>query len=234
MGGAPSSQTTAQQSADLQATQQQNAFDSSLMSLFNKQYANQTNVLSYLQGIAKPIVAQSLAGQGMSNAALTSMRTSATDQLSSQYQAAQQALNVNNAGQMGGTNVLPSGVTGQLNAGLLNSEAANKASTQNQITQYNQSLATSNLWNGLNVMSGVGAQMNPLGYAGSATSGTQAVGVASNAQANLQNSINNANNSGFFGQMAQYAGGALGSALGAGGSNMLGGLPGIGSFFPGA
>jgi len=232
MGGSPSSQTTAQQSADLQATQQQNAFDSSLMSLFQSQYKNQQNVLSYMQGIAKPIIAQSLAGQGMSPAALTAMRTSATDQLSSQYQNAQQALNVNEAGQMGGTNVLPSGVNAQLDASLLNSEAANKASTQNQITQYNQNLATSNLWNGLNVMSGVGATMNPLGYASGATSGTQAVGIASNAQANLQNSINSSYNSGFFGQMSQFAGSALGSALGTGGSNMLGGLPGIGAFFP--
>jgi hypothetical protein len=232
MGGSPSSQTTAQQSADLAATQQQNAFDSSLMGIFQSQYSSQQNVLSYLQGIAKPIVAQSLAGQGMSNTALTAMRTSATDQLSSQYQSAQQALNVNEAGQMGGTNVLPSGVNAQEDASLLNSEAANKASTQNQITQYNQSLANSNLWNALNVMSGVGATMNPLGYASGATSGSGAVAGLSGAQASLQNSINSANNSGFFGSLATGAGGILGSSLGVGGSNMLGGLPGVGSFFP--
>lgn len=214
MGGSPTSQTTAQQQTQLESSQQQQQFDSQLMSIFQKQYATQSGTLNYLQGQLKPIIAQSEAGQGMSDAALNAMRTSATDQLSSQFQGAQAALNQNETSQMGGTNVLPSGTQGQLEAGLLTNEAQQKASTQNQITQYNQSLATSNLWNSFNVMSGTAAQMNPLGYASGATSGTGAVASGSSAQGSLQNSINSSYGSGLFGSLATGLGNGAGDTLG--------------------
>jgi hypothetical protein len=212
-GGGPSQATQEQQQEDLSATQSQINFDNTLQTLFTQQYQNQTNVLNYLQNTLKPIIANSEAGNGMSQEAENAMRTSATDQLSSQYQSAQQALNATEAGQMGGNNVLPSGTEGQLDESLLNSEAQNKAATQNQITEYNQSLATSNLWNAINGLNGVSAQINPLGYASSATGGTSAVASASGAQASLQNSITNANNSGFMGSLMNGLGGNLAGAF---------------------
>jgi hypothetical protein len=214
MGGGPTQATQEQQQANLTATENQNAFDTQLMALFNKQYASQTSTLQYLQGQVKPIVAQSEAGEGMSPAALTAMRTSATDSISSEYQSAQQALNEQEAGQMGGTNILPSGTRSQLTAGLLSSEAQTKAGTNNQITQYNQNLATSNLWNAFNVLSGTAAQMSPLGYASSATSGSGVIAGLSGAQSSLQNSITTANNSGFFGSLANSFGSSLGQGFG--------------------
>ncbi len=218
MGSGPTQATQEQQQADLTATQNQNAFDTQLMALFNKQYASQTSTLQYLQGQLKPIVAQSEAGEGMSPAALTAMRTSATDSISSGFQSAQQALNEQESGQMGGTNILPSGARAQLTAGLLSSEAQTKASTANQITEFNQNLATSNLWNAFNVLNGTAAQMNPLGYASSATSGSGSVAGLSSAQSSLQNSITTANNSGFFGSLAN----SLGSNIGGGISGSIG------------
>ena len=216
MGGGASDATKQQQQLNLQATQQQMAFNTQLMALFSKQYANQQNILKYLQSITKPIVAQSLKGQGMSTAALNAMRTSATDTISSQFQSAQQALNAIEAGQMGGTNVLPSGTRAQLTAGLLANETQTKAGTQNQITQYNQSLANSNLWNALGVIGGTGATMNPLGYASSATGGSEAVAGLGNSQSNLQNAITQANASGFWGSFTRGFGSALGGTLGGG------------------
>lgn len=200
------------------------------MSLFQQQYATQSSTLQYLQNQLKPIVSDSENGQGMSTAALNAMRTSATDTISSQYQSAQQALNEQQAGQMGGTNVLPSGTRAQLDAGLLSSEAQTKAGTQNQITQYNQNLATSNLWNAFNVMQGNTAQENPLGYASAATGGSGAIASLSGAQSQLQNSITNANNSGFFGSLMNSLGSGLGSmATGgnSGGGSMSGGVGGF-------
>lgn len=214
MGGGPSQATQEQQQVNLQASQQQLTFDSQLMALFNKQYQTQTNTLNYLQGQLKPIVANAEKGNGLSPAALTAMRTGATDTLSSQFQSAQQALNAQEAGQMGGTDVLPSGTRAQLESGLLTNEAEAKAGTQNQITEYNQNLATSNLWNAFNVIQGNTAQMNPLGYASSATGGSGTIAGLGGAQSSLQNSITQANNSSFFGTLGRSFAGSLGSGFG--------------------
>lgn len=216
MGGGPSQQTQEQQQLQLESSQQQLQFNNQLMALFTKQYNTQQSTLQYLQGQLKPIIEQSEAGQGMSTAALNAMRTSATDALSSEYRNAQQALNQQEAQQMGGTNILPSGTRAQLDAALLNSEAEAKAGTQNQITEYNQNLATSNLWNAFNVYQGNTAMMNPLGYANAATSGGSTIAEGSNAQSSLQNAITNANNSSFFGQFMHGVAGGLGDAFNSG------------------
>jgi hypothetical protein len=227
MGGGASQETQEQQQVQLQSSQQQLQFNTQMMALFQKQFASQQNVLNYLQSITKPIVAQSLKGQGMSTPALNAMRTSATDTLSSQFQSAQQALNATEAGQMGGTNVLPSGTRAQLNAALLASEAQSKAGAQNQITQYNQDLANSNLWKSLNVISGVGNTTDPLGYAGAFNQGGATIAQGSGAQSQLQNAITQANNSSFFGTLGRSFAGSLGQSLG---TMTAGSFSGMGAF----
>lgn len=217
MGGGPSEATQQQQNLQLQSSQEQLQFNNQLMGIFTKQYQTQQDTLNYLQGQVKPIIAQSEAGQGMTTAAENAMRTSATDTIAAQGQAAQQALNAKEATQLGGTNVLPSGTSAELNAALLNSTAQQQSQAQNQITQYNASLANSNLWNALNVEGGFAAQQNPLGYAGAATGGSGAVAAGSGAQSNLQNSIANANNSGFFGSLGR----SLGQGIGIGTAGLL-------------
>lgn len=217
MGGGPSQATQEQQQVQLQSSQQQLQFNNQLMALFNKQYASQQNVLNYLQGQVKPIIARSEAGQGMSAAAEAAMRTSATDTIAGNEQAAQQALNQREAQQMGGSNIMPSGVNAQLDAALLDSAARQQSGAQLGITQYNQNLANSNLWNSLNVMSGNAAMMNPQSYAGEATSGSGAVASGSGAQSSLQNSITQANANSFGGSFMKSLGGAMGGFIGSGG-----------------
>ena len=214
MGGGASSQTQQQQDVQLASSQEQLQFNNQLMGIFTKQYQSQQNVLSYLQNQVKPIIAQAEAGQGMSPAAEAAMRSQATDTISGEEQQAQQALNQREAQQMGGTNVLPSGVNAQLDAALLDSAARQRSGAQLGITQYNQNLANSNLWNGLNVMSGNAAQMNPLGYAGMVNQGGGTIAEGSTAQGNLQNSITQANNSSFFGTLGRSFASSLGSGFG--------------------
>jgi hypothetical protein len=80
-----------------------------------------------------------------------------------------------------GESQLPSGVGAQLNEALLNAEAADKATGQNQITMQNEQLKQQNYWNAVNALNGVATQENPLGYANSATAGSGAVSSLSQA-----------------------------------------------------
>lgn len=214
MGGGASSQTQEQQQVQLESSQQQLSFNNQMMQLFQKQYANQQNVLSYLQGQVQPIIQQAEQGQGMSTAAETAMRSQATDAISQEEQQAQQAVNQREAQQMGGTNVLPSGVNAELDAAVAQQGAQLRSSAQENITQYNQSLANTNLWNGLNVYSGVGATMDPLGYASTVNQGGSTIAAGSTAQGNLQNSITQANNSSFLGTLGRSFASSLGSGFG--------------------
>src|SRR5207302_1468543 len=97
--------------------------------------------------------------QGMSAKALAAARTGATDTLSNQYAQAQEALNAREL--VTGGKDLPSGVNSQLNASLLNSEAADKAAAQNNITLQNEQMKQTNLWNAFQTLSGNAAQLNP-------------------------------------------------------------------------
>lgn len=224
MGG-PSQATKDQQQVTLQASKQELQFQSQLMSLFQQQFANQKGVLDFLQGTLKPVIAQAEAGKGFSDAELNAMRTSSTDAVSSQFQNAQQALN-QELRSSGSANV-PSGVTAGADTALLAQAAQTQAGTQNQLTVANAQQARSNLFNAVNALQGVGAQINPLGYGSEASGAGGTVAGLSGAQSSLQNSITNANNSSFFGRL----GGSFASALGGGlGNFVFGG--GLGNALP--
>jgi hypothetical protein len=232
MGSGPSQATQQQQQLNLQATQSQISFNNTLQQLFSQQFASQQGVLSFLQGAMQPVISQAEQGNGFSPAALAAQRTSATDTNAEQYQSAQQALAEQTQQASGGSKLTGvAGATQENIAALDNASAQQQASSQNAITVNNQNQALSNLFNSANVLNGVAAQENPLGYAASANSGTSAISGLSGAQAGLQNSITNANSSGFLGALGKTFGASLGTTLGTGANNALGGLPGIGSFF---
>lgn len=200
-----------------QAESQQNAFNQQLMSIFQQQYGKQSAVLDFLTNKLKPMIDNPT---GYSPEALAAMRTSATDTLSNTYQNAQKALQGKEFTQ--GGRDLPSGVNDQIDSALLSSEARDKGNAQNTITLNDENLKQSNLWNAMNVLSGnVAQQFNPLGYAGQATSG-------SNAVANLSEANTQANSSGFFGSLSKSLGSGLGGLLT--GGNSTGGS-GVGAFF---
>jgi hypothetical protein len=217
MGG-PSAATKEQQQVTLEASQQQEQFQSTLTGLFQQQFANQKGVLDFLQGTLKPEIAQAQAGQGFSPEALAAMRTTATDTTASQFQNAQSALN-QELKTSGSANV-PSGVTVGADSALLEREAETQAGGQNQITLANAGQAQNNFWNSINALNGVSAQINPLGYGSAASGAAGTVAGLGNAQSSLQNAITSANSSSFFGQLggsfARGLGGGLGSALATG------------------
>lgn len=192
------------------AEQQQSQFNSQLMSIFQQQFGQQSQILNYLKGKLEPMIDNPT---GYSPEALATMRTSATDTLSDQYQNAQKALQ----GQefTNGSRDLPSGTNDQLNEALLNAEAKDKANAQDTITLNDENLKQSNYWNAMNVLSGnVASQFNPLGYAGAATSG-------SNAVAGLSNAVTNSNQTGLMGLLGGGVSGLFGAAGKAGGFGSL-------------
>lgn len=195
-----------------QNMQQQMGFSKQLMEVFNKQYADQKSVLDYLKSKVQPMIDNP---KGYSPEALAAMRTSATDTASANYQNAQKTLQANRFAQ--GGRDLPSGVDAQLNAALLQSEAADKSNAQNNITLQDENLKQANFWNATNVLSGVGAQFNPQSYAGASTGASGAASSAGNTTANLSQAYQASTQSQLMGVLGGIAGGATSAMFGAGG-----------------
>lgn len=210
MGG-PSANTQEQQQLTTEQTQQTMGFDQQLMGLFQKQYATQQNQLNFLQSILKPVAANAEAGNGYTAPELAAMRSSATDQLTSQEQNAQQALN--QTLKTSGDANIPSGVTVGANEALENSEFQANAGAQNNITVANAQQANSNLFNAVSALSGVAQQESPNALESGSLEGGSTVAGLSSAQGGLQNSITNANSNSFFGKLGSGFASGLGGGL---------------------
>lgn len=182
-----------------QQEQQQLQFNTQLMDIFGKQFANQTQTLNYLKGKLQPMIDKPT---GYSPEDLAAMRTGATDNLSSEYQNARKTLQNTQAIRSGD---LPSGVNSQLTAGLLSSEASDKAGAQSEITQKDADLKESNYWGAINALNGNAVEQNPLGYAGAYNSGSGNV-------ASLSKAVTDSQNSGLLGSLVG-AGAGVGSSL---------------------
>lgn len=220
MGGGASSATKEQQKLTTEQTQQTMAFDQELMGLFQKQYATQQTQLNFLNSILKPVATNAAAGNGFTKPELAAMRTSATDELTTQEQSAQKALN--QTLKTSGDANIPSGVTVGANLALQNSEFQANAGTQNQITIANAQQANSNLFNAVNALNGVAAQESPNALESGSLEGGLTVASLGGTQSNLQNSIVNANSNSFFGKL----GGSFATGFGGGLSRMLFPVPG--------
>jgi len=185
----------------LKAQEQAQAnFTNTLMQSYKQQFGQQSQILSFLTGKLQPMINNPT---GFSPEALTAMRTGATENTATSYGQAEQALHAQEAAR--GGNGLPSGVDAQLEAENANQGAALNAQSQNQITLQNEQLKQQNYWNAVNALSGNAAQYNPTGYAGQATSGSEAVG-------NLGTAYKNSQSSQLLGALGGIAGGA-GTAL---------------------
>lgn len=176
----------------------QSAFNDTLRNIFQAQYGKQSAITQYLTQQMEPLIAKG--GQGMSPEALAAARTSATDTLSNQFQGAQRAVNATE--QRG----LPSGVNAQISGSMMAQEAEQQAAAQNQITAQNEQLKQQNYWNSINVLNGQAAVENPLGYAGSASSGGNTIAGLSQA--------NTAASGPTFGAVLGSIAGGAGTALG--------------------
>ncbi len=206
----------ASEQEQLQLQQQQAQYNSQLMGLMQTQFGSQQGVLSYLTSKMQPLIDNPT---GYDQQTLTSMRTSADDNLSTQYQDAQKALNQEEFSN--GSRDLPSGVNDQLNASLLNSEATDKANAQATITAQDAALQQQNKWNAVNVLSGVAAQDNPLGYASAATGEANAATSAGDSVANLSQANTAASGPTIGSILGGVTGGIFGAAGNAGGFKSL-------------
>ena len=180
-----------------QSEQDQAAFNKTLMSTFQSQLAKQGQITDL---ITKTLTPQLLNPTGYSPEALTALRTSASDTNSGQYQNAQKALNDQLAAR-GGASALPSGVDAQLRASLAGAGAQQESQSQNEITLQNENAKMTNLWNAIDALSGNAQVLNPIGYAGGATSGSGAV-------ANLSQAYTQSKQSQLLGALGSLAGGA--------------------------
>jgi hypothetical protein len=180
------------------AENNQTAFNQKLMKIFNAQYADQKGVLDYLKGKLQPMID---APQGYDPATLAAMKSNAIDQNATNYQNALKGVQANMAGK-GGPTGLPSGVEEQISGQLAGQEAATQTSDLQEIQVQDANLKQNNFWNAVNGENGVAAQLNPLGYAGQATSG-------SNAVAGLSEAYKSSKSSQLMGALGGIAGGAL-------------------------
>jgi len=195
----------------------QAGFDQTLMGLFQSQYGQQQNLISYLTNQMKPIIAAG--GIGMTPAALAASRTSATDTVAANTQNAVKAANV--AAAKYGGDAMPSGVGAEIIGNAEVQGAEQQAQAQNEITLANQQLKNTNLWNAYSILNGQQPILSPLGYGEEATSGTNAV-------ANTSQAITAANGPTF----GQVLGGIVGGGLGALGQVFTGSFAKGGAFAP--
>jgi hypothetical protein len=177
------------------------AFNRQLMTIFTAQFAKQTKTLDFLQGKLQPMIDNPT---GASKGDLAAERTSATDNIATQFNNAQKALQTKQFA-LGGRD-LPSGVNEMQGEALASDAASQTADAQSKITQQDELLKQNNYWNALNVLNGQSAnQENPLGYAGAATSSAGSV-------AGLSEAVTQANQSQLLGALGGIAGG-VGTAL---------------------
>jgi hypothetical protein len=225
MGSSPSSQTKEQQQATLEQTQTTMAFDKQLMDLFQKQFANQQDQLTFLKGILQPVATAAAAGKGFQPAEEAALRATAADTIAGNFANAKTALN-QTLREQGDINV-PSGVTVGADLALANQTAQQESAAQNQITLANAEQARQNLFNATDRLSNVANLTNPNPLAGEANSSAGTVAGLSGSQAGLQNAITSAQQGSFFNKLTGGFASALGNTLGGGNINLSGRLPGF-------
>lgn len=183
----------------------QASFDNTLQGIFEQQYGKQSAITDYLTQQMEPLISEG--GQGYSPQDLAAMRTSATDTLSNQFQGAERAANATES------RGLPSGVNAQIGGALTGEEAQQQSAAQLGITQQNEALKQQNYWNSINVLSGQAATLNPLGYATSATGGSNSVAGLSQAETQAAGPTFGAVLGSLFGGIGTALSGPLGGKL---------------------
>lgn len=182
-----------------QSEQQQAAFNQNLMNIFNQQLGKQNQMMDFIRGKLQPMIDNPT---GYSDDALAAMRTGATEGIANQYADAQRAVQSKMATRGGDAAELPSGVNDQILSSLAGGQASDTANAQNSITMANENLKQQNYWAAINGLTGQEAMVNPLGFAGAATSG-------SNAVAGLSQAVTSSEQSGWLNALAGGVGGGL-------------------------
>ena len=181
---------------------------------YNTQFAGQSAILNNLNTSASAVLNQGINQYGFNPAEDAALRTQAREGTAQGYNMAKQATGEALASIGGGNTFLPSGTAAGINNANAVKFAQQNAGQQLGITEAGYSQGRQNYLNAAGVLGNVASQMNPLGYAGSATSaGSQAFGGAKDINQQDQ-----------AGKQAMF--GALGGAV-EGGLNFI--APGAGS-----
>lgn len=175
-----------------QIEQEQSAFYQQAIQQQSQTYAEDQQILQYMQGIYEPILAKGPNQEGFSTQEVNSLNAQAIEGTAKNYSAAGKAVSEQLAAEGGGDTYLPSGASAQLRGEVATSAAQQQSAEEQQIVQanyqqgYNQWLAASE------GLGGVAAQLNPTGYSGAATAAGSAAGTTANQIAQENNSWINA------------------------------------------
>lgn len=154
-------------------SQSESNFSQGLMANYQKQFKGQTAILGQLQSAFAPIVSQGIHQYGFAPAEDSALRTQATEGTAKQYQNAKQATGEALAAAGGGSMILPSGTAAALQANNAIAAAGQESSQQLGITEKGYDQGRQDFLNAASGLSGVASQMNPLGYAGQATTSNE-------------------------------------------------------------
>jgi len=196
------------------AEKSQAAFTTTLQNAFKTQFATQQNVLKFLTGKMEAGITNP---QGYDAATKSALNTNVIQDSATNFQNAlktAQAIDATHGGKG-----LPSGVQEQITGQLAGAQANSESAGLNQVQQQDAQLKQQNYWNSVNALNGTAAQINPLGYAGGANSGSGAV-------AGLSEAYSQSQQTGFLNTLGNSFAGTLGKTLGGGnmtpGSGWLG------------
>jgi hypothetical protein len=174
--------------AQTNISNEQQEFFSTLTSEATQTYGEDQGILSQLTSAYEPILARGPNQQGFSTSEVQDLNAQAVEGTAENYSAAAKATNENLASEGGGNNPLPTGAQTQLKSEVAQSAAQEESREESQIQGANYAQGNAEFNQASNALLGTSGQINPLGYAGSATG-------AGNAAANEANSIEQEENS---------------------------------------
>lgn len=192
----------------------QTAFYNQMTADTNQQFAGQNAILGSLNSSFAPIIAGGPSQYGFSQGETNALNSQAIQGTAQQYNAAQKALQTQQAAAGGGNQFLPSGVNAQQSATLASAGANQSSSELLGIKQAGYQQGASQYQSAISAEEQAAGLYNPTGYSGAATS-------AGNAAGNELNTIQQENAA--ASPMA-IIGGLLGGAVSAGLGVATGGI----------
>lgn len=197
-----------QQEKDLAA--QEASFDKVLQSNYSQTFAANQEILSTLNGVLQPIVQAGPNQQGYNGQELSALNTQAIDSNARGVQQTEEAAGRQENAQGGGTQLLPSGVNAQIDAGIQSAGELNLSNQELGITQSNYATGHQNWQNALAGEQAVASGEQPLGYA----SATNNANSSAFSEADKISTESNQEWSNILGDVLGVATGGISTAIG--------------------
>jgi len=188
---------------------EQKDFYKSLTDQYSQIFAQQQGIVTALTSAFMPILQAGPSQTGFSDAQDTAMRTQNTENVATDYAAAQRATSQILAARGGGNTMLPSSVTSNILAKNVNAAAATRASGDLAITNANYERGYQNFGMASNILGSTAQLINPNSYSGQATT----AGGAASTTANQIAAANFAPWGGVMGAAGSILGGKVGTSL---------------------